>query len=207
MRLTLIRHGQTAWNVAGRAQGHTDIGLDPTGLDQVATLGDVFSGRRIDLLLSSDLLRCRETVAPIETAAGVSATFTERLRERKFGEWEGSSYGTVAPRIEEIARATGVNVTEVRPPQGESFQDVWLRLTSVVKELTEAEGQVVVVSHGGALAVLIAILAEGTVATSRAFRLGNASVTEFERRADGSFFLERYNDTSHLGRSHVGSPV
>jgi len=32
-------------------------------------------------------------------------------------------------------------------------------------------------------------------------------VTEFERRADGSFFLERYNDTSHLGRSHVGSPV
>jgi broad specificity phosphatase PhoE len=96
MRLTLIRHGQTAWNVAGRAQGHTDIGLDPTGLEQVATLGDVFTGRRIDLLLSSDLLRCRETVAPIETAAGVSATFTERLRERKFGEWEGSSYGTVA---------------------------------------------------------------------------------------------------------------
>jgi broad specificity phosphatase PhoE len=207
MRLVLIRHGQTAWNVAGRAQGHTDIGLDPTGLAQVSTFAELFSGVRVSEILSSDLLRCRETVAPIALATGMDVQFTERLRERKFGDWEGSPYMSVAPRMAEIAESLGQDLTEVRPPNGESFADVWTRLSLVVDELRQADGTVVVVSHGGALAVLLAILGGGSVATSRMFRLANASICELERRDDGTFYLERYNDTTHLTRSHVGSPV
>jgi len=207
MRLVLIRHGQTAWNVDGRAQGHTDIGLDPTGQRQVATLADVFAGTRVDAIWSSDLQRCRETVAPIWEVTGVEVHFTPQLRERKFGDWEGSPYHTVAPRMAEIADRLSQDLTEVRPPNGESFADVWLRLSRIVEALQSESGTVIVVSHGGALAVLLALLGEGNVATSRMFRLANASITELERRADGTYFLERYNETQHLTRSHVGSPV
>ena len=56
----------------------------------------------------------------------------------------------------------------------------------------------VVVSHGGASALLLAQIVQGTIDVSRAFRFANAGVTELNRRDDGTFYIVRYNDTTHL---------
>lgn len=190
LRLSLIRHGQTAWNVEGRAQGHCDIPLDETGRDQVCRLGVAYGGL-FDRVFSSDLRRAAETA---QVLACHDTTLDPALRERSFGEWEGLPFRDFYAQMP----ADRSQEFHFRPPGGESFQDVWERLQDWTCQLTQAEGRVAVVSHGGTCALLMAILLRGTPETSRSFRLGNTAVTEFERRSDGRFTLLRYNCTRHL---------
>ncbi|HEY0867594.1 MAG TPA: histidine phosphatase family protein [Fimbriimonas sp.] len=198
MRLFLVRHGQTEWNVAGRAQGHTDIPLDAVGVEQARRLGRAFEGASLDRLLSSDLLRCRQTVEPVSRATGSAVEESPDLRERSFGEWEGLDFRDVAERIAESALEQGISRQAVRPPGGESFRDVWNRLDRVLTEIHHQDGTMMVATHGGTASILLARLVLGSLDTSRSFRFANTAVCELERRADGLYNLVRYNDASHL---------
>jgi len=198
MRLYLVRHGQTSWNLAGRAQGQTDIALDSTGLEQAEALGRAFAGVEVSRILSSDLSRAAQTAEPISRVSGVAIEARLDLRERSFGEYEGLDFRDFSARVLEQALERGVNPKEIRPPAGESFGDVWQRLETVSAELREIEGPTVVVTHGGTCAVLLARLLNATLATSFSFRFGNTAVTELELRPDGVFSLMRYDDARHL---------
>ncbi len=203
MRLLLVRHGQTSWNDSGRAQGHTDILLDPTGLEQARLIGDSFSSGIVNRVLSSDLNRSLETARCIALASGIELEIRQDLRERCFGEWEGLPFSEVSKNLYERAQGLGTSQQEVRPPAGESFLDVWSRLDAVHDELRDSNDDIAIVSHGGALSLLLAKLLRGTLDTSRAFRFGNTGITELERRNDGLFLISRYNDTSHLASARV----
>jgi 2,3-bisphosphoglycerate-dependent phosphoglycerate mutase len=198
MRLYLVRHAQTAWNLENRAQGHMDIPLDPTGEAQARSLGQAFKDVPVGRILSSDLTRCRQTAAPIAEATGTSVTLRPDLRERAFGEWEGHGFDDVGRRMLDVALEQGVSRQLVRPPGGESFADVWERLERVAEELFDTAEPTVVVTHGGAAALLLARLIRGSLDTSRAFRFANTSVTELQLRPEGLFHMIRYNDIAHL---------
>lgn len=198
MRLYLVRHGQTAWNVAGRAQGHTDIPLDPTGLDQAQRLGESFEGLKIDAIWSSDLTRSVQTAEPIAKTAGLPIEKLTDLRERGFGEWEGSNFVEVTRRMADRAEELGVTQQQVRPPGGESYADVWNRLNQVYHRIQDADGSLVIVTHGGSASLLLARLVQGSLDTSRSFRFANTGYSELHRRADGLYNLVRYNVTEHL---------
>jgi broad specificity phosphatase PhoE len=198
MRLLLVRHGQTSWNILGRAQGHTDIDLDPTGLEQAERLAQAYKKARIDRILSSDLQRCLQTVGPLSAATGIPIEARQDLRERGFGEWEGLDFTVVAERIADAALEKEISRQAVRPPGGESFHDVWNRLDRVMSEIHNEDGTMLVATHGGTASILMARLMLGSVDTSRSFRFANTGVCEFRRRADGLYNLERYNDSSHL---------
>ncbi len=198
MRLYIVRHGQTSWNLSGRAQGHTDIPLDPTGLLQAEALGRSFAGVHIDRVLSSDLLRAVGTAEPIACVTGASLELRTDLRERSFGSWEGETFLTVGAELIERACALGVSPQEVRPPGGESYADVWARVDPVVAEIESADCAMVVASHGGACALLTAKLIRGTLDTARSLHYSNTGVTQMTRRPDGTWRLDYYDDTSHL---------
>ena len=76
--------------------------------------------------------------------------------------------------------------------------DVWNRLEGVENELRAEKRNVLVVSHGGALAQLLTRLIRGTTETARAFRFDNCSVTVLLHRPDGSLWLDKMNDSRHL---------
>lgn len=198
MRLYLVRHGQTAWNADQRAQGHSDIPLDETGMAQAESLRSRFEGRRIELVLSSDLKRAQQTAAPIVDATGAEFELVPELRERGFGLWEGQPFPEIASRWPDLEAQQGIDRLHIRPPGGESFADVWDRLNSVAQRLQSETRNTVVVSHGGACALLLAQLVHGQLETSRAFRFRNCSVTKLERRPEGQFLIETYNETAHL---------
>lgn len=207
MRLYLVRHGQTAWNELGRAQGHTDIPLDAIGLSQAEAVGESFREIPLDRIFASDLARARQTAEAISRVTQVPLEIRRDIRERSFGDWEGSDFSQVAAKSIEHSLIHGTDALNVRPPNGESFADVWDRVNPLVDELADAEGRIAVVSHGGTCRVLLAHLTRGTLESSRSFTFGNTSVTELERRADGCFVIVRYNDVSHLKleRPLVGS--
>jgi len=199
MRLYLVRHGQTAWNAEERAQGHSDIPLDHEGLRQADSLGQAFQDRRIGLVLCSDLQRAQQTAQPIVDATGATFETTALLRERGFGDWEGELFGDIANRWSALEAKQKKDRLELRPPNGESFADVWERIQPITDRLLAAEEEhIVVVSHGGTCSLLMAQLIRGNLHTSRSFRFFNTGVTTLDRRPEGLFMISRYNDTSHL---------
>lgn len=197
MRVFLVRHGQTRWNVEGRAQGHTDTPLDTDGERQVATLETAFAGQAADAILCSDLARARQTAEPIRRATGLDVAYDPRLRERGFGAWEGREFAEIRALAAEAQGKAG-SLFDVRPPGGESMRDLWERVAPVAHELFASDRTTLVVSHGMATAMLLAHLVRGNLETSRSFRFRNASITELRRRPEGAFTIERYDDDRHV---------
>ncbi|MCW5940575.1 MAG: histidine phosphatase family protein [Fimbriimonadaceae bacterium] len=207
MRLTLVRHGQTAWNTAGLAQGHTDIELDPDGLRQARLLAERLVRSPIETVLSSDLTRCRQTLAPFLDRRELPVEFSAGLRERSFGQMEGTDYAELHVWMHSEAARLGCPLRMVRPPDGESVRDVWERLSAFEIALRQTPKDTLVLSHGGSLAQLLAQLLRGSEETPRAFRFGNCSVTTLIRRGDGTFLLESFNDSRHLETVHEDPPL
>lgn len=167
MRLFLLRHGQTDWNVAHRLQGSTDIPLNRTGLkqaeDEAARL--VANGVTFDTVYSSPLSRAKKT-AQIVAGIGESALICDdRIGEMSFGEQEGRAYtfdphdkANVEP--DENLRNFAFHPALYRCPQGaESYEDVIARTGAFLRDLyarhADSDDRVLVVSHGAALHALL----------------------------------------------------
>jgi broad specificity phosphatase PhoE len=204
MRLYLVRHGQTSWNNEGRVQGHCDLELDETGQRQAGEVALALKGLPVERLLTSDLCRCSQTAAAIARALGLEPEVRPALRERHFGALEGTHYEIVRATIETAARERGGDPFDERPESGESLRDVWDRVAPVVEELQAESRPTVVVSHGGAIGLMLARLIGAEPVVARAFRFANASLTELSRRGDGSWAIDRLNDKSHLEVAREG---
>ena len=86
---TLVRHGQTDWNVSRRYQGQQDIPLNAEGLQQAHTLALMMKEEVFNAIYSSDLQRAMQTALILQEGRGVTLIADARLREITFGEWEG----------------------------------------------------------------------------------------------------------------------
>src|ERR1700677_1799917 len=95
-RILLVPHGQTPWNEEGRFQGHTDVGMNPRGFEQARRLAEGLRGEKIGAILASDLRRAVETATPVSLMHSLPLRTDARLRELRFGEWEGLTADEVA---------------------------------------------------------------------------------------------------------------
>jgi broad specificity phosphatase PhoE len=195
LRIVLLRHGQTAWNQEGKNQGSEDIELDAIGRIQSEQTATRLSGRTWNAAFTSPLRRARETAEIVLRGQSVLLREDDRLRERSYGAWEGKTAEEIGPPYEEYRRDRVL----YRPPGGETGLEVFMRAAAFLHDLLEeCTGDVLVVSHGGTTAALIAVLLHGTPATAATLRLANCSITEIHITADRRRVLGVYNDTSHL---------
>jgi len=201
MRLYIIRHGQTAWNAEGRAQGHTDTPLDETGRHQATLLAESLAELSISRIISSDLLRSSETAQILGQRIGLPVSVDSRLRESCIGEFEGLPYTEYRAEIARLALASSQPWHGVCVGGGESGAEVWQRVTGAMENLLPTfEADTAIVAHGGSCSMIASWLIGGTVDTSRSLRFGNTAVAEFQRTPAGHWIIVRYNDTSHLDR-------
>ena len=170
-RLWLVRHGQSQGNVArdkAHAAGHSVIDLDVRDVDvPLSELGERQAGaagkwfarlppdERPEVILSSPYLRARQTATAICDAGALAgekakSVIDERLREREFGVFDGLTTRGIREKYpEEAAHRTKMGKFYHRPPGGESWADVILRLRSVLNtiNLLYADRRVVIVCH------------------------------------------------------------
>ncbi len=157
-----VRHGETAWNAEGRYQGSRDIPLNDRGRGQAALNGKLLksliarSGRTpTDLSwYVSPLGRTRETMDRVRSQVGEplpDITIDPRLIEISFGIYEGHLHTELAAGEMAIAGERDASFWHFRPPEGESYDDVAVRVRDFGASLT---GPSVIVSHGGILRVL-----------------------------------------------------
>src|SRR5450830_661951 len=100
-RLIVIRHGETAWNVDTRIQGHQDIALNTTGLKQADQVASALRDETVDAIYASDLQRAWQTARAIAQATGAPLSAEQGLRERHFGSFEGQTYAELETRFPE----------------------------------------------------------------------------------------------------------
>ncbi|GGD29583.1 histidine phosphatase family protein [Nocardioides daphniae] len=154
-RLLLLRHGQTAWNLEHRIQGHTDVPLDDTGVVQAEKVAPVIAAMGPSLLRSSDLSRARVTAEKVAEAAGLEVEVDPRLREFDLGERAGLTHGEYAETNADEFAAFRTGRYDV-VPGGESRAQLEARFVPALDEAVAllSPGQLgVVVAHGAALKV------------------------------------------------------
>jgi uncharacterized phosphatase len=99
MLLALVRHGQTDWNLAALMQGRTDIPLNATGREQAGLAASVLAAEPWDVVVSSPLVRARETAQVIATTLDVPLGGSyDELVEQDFGAAEGTPVSELAVR-------------------------------------------------------------------------------------------------------------
>jgi probable phosphoglycerate mutase len=166
--LWLVRHGESTWNTAGLCQGHNDEAqLTERGLCQAAEAAAQFGYRPVRAIYASDLRRAQQTAAAFSAVLGLPVHHDSRLRERCLGVLEGTSHTTISPA--DLGHGNGrLFDADTRPDAGESVRDLYARAatfcddltTGIVKGcdtlpgLTERDGDVLVIAHGGSVRVL-----------------------------------------------------
>jgi len=153
-RLVLVRHGRTAWNDSGRAQGHADVELDPVGHAQAEAAAPVLAALQPSVLLTSDLARARQTCGYVERATGLAAKVDERLREYDVGNRQGMTSQEFRDAFPEAFDCWVRGVEDVLVPGAESTADVLARMVPALRECLGSldDGETaVVVTHGACL--------------------------------------------------------
>lgn len=193
-RLVLVRHGETAHNVSGVAQGWNDSPLSGRGERQVAQLAERLAQSGADAIYSSPLGRALVTAAAIARTTGLPVTTIDELREMSYGTWEGRSFLEVR-RDDAAAYHRWIEDPDAPCPDGESHNDVRKRLEVGLAKIRGARNPIVV-SHGTAIRIAVTVLLQLPVSAARQFAQDNASLNVFVLRAD-RFVLKVWNDTAH----------
>jgi broad specificity phosphatase PhoE len=182
-----IRHGETAWNAAGRFQGSQDIPLNDLGRTQAVAAGDILA----DLLardkreasslpfVASPLGRARSTMELMRGTMSLppdNYAIDDRLREIGYGQWEGLTL----PEMQRHDAATFASRDKdkwgVAAPSGESYASVTLRMRAWFESLLT---DTVAVAHGGTMRALMVALGIATPLQAAETPIGQGVVYVF----------------------------
>lgn len=208
VKIILVRHGQTVWNLAGKFQGQTDVALTEDGQKQAGLLAEHFPLDRVDEIYCSDLKRAHDTAKAIGDKFGVEVVPCEELREINFGEWESLTYKEISAKWPETMGDFWKNPAKLTIPSGESFTQVQERAMKKINEIIEAnvkkggERFVVLVAHGGInRSILTAFLG---MPINNVWRISqyNTAVNSI-RIDDGMINVEYVNNTEHLKNADI----
>ena len=199
-RILAIRHGETAWNVDTRIQGHLDIPLNDTGRWQAQRVARALATRdTIHAVYSSDLQRAHDTARAIATATGSPLATHTGLRERGFGIFEGKTYVEIEQTWPEESEHWRKRTPHWAPAGGESLLQVRERITHTLRELAARHPgqQIVLVAHGGVMDQLYRAATGQDLQAPRTWQLGNTAVNRLLWTPEG-LSLVGWADTSHL---------
>ena len=200
-RILAIRHGETAWNVDTRLQGHLDIPLNEVGLRQAQHLARELAGRdAIDAIYASELSRARDTAQAIAQAVGHTVTTHAGLRERHFGAFQGRTFAEIETELPDHAWHWRKRTPEWVPPGGgESLLMLNERIVRTVNELAARHcgQQMVLVAHGGVMDILYRAATRLELQAPRTWQLTNTAVNRLLWTPQG-LSLVGWGDTTHL---------
>jgi len=186
MKICLIRHGETDWNVIGRLQGREDIPLNANGLLQAEQCGLALKNQKWDAVITSPLKRAKQTADIIAGVLDIAEVVVdEDLVERDYGK-----AGGLLPEERKVLFPDG---------KYEGYEPCELlreRMKRAVKRGTGrfTPGNVIMVSHGGAINRLLADVSDGEIGKGKT-RLKNACINMFTVQ-DERLELVYYNKTA-----------
>ena len=201
-RILAIRHGETAWNVDTRIQGHLDIPLNEVGHWQAGRVAQELMEDTVHAIYTSDLLRAHDTARAIAGTTGAPLQTVTGLRERCFGVFQGKTFKEIEAELPEQARLWRLRDPSFAPEGGESLTALRERIAGVVHTLAAQHlgQQIVLVAHGGVMDVLYRLATRQDIQAPRTWELGNTAINRLLWTPDG-LSLVGWADTRHLDQS------
>lgn len=202
----LVRHGQTATNADNRYTGPEEP-LSAVGTRQAESLAERFKGEKVDRIISSPYLRAKQTAGAIESALGLSSSYSDLFKEAEgpselFGKL-GTDPG--AMQLKALLKDHWGDASW-RHSDEENFFDLSLRVRQALSYLeSQPEEHILVVTHANFLRMLLFVVLlgdlltpEATVDMRKSSIVSNTGVTVLGLNEWGKWKLVRWNDTVHL---------
>ncbi|MCP9959182.1 bifunctional RNase H/acid phosphatase [Streptomyces sudanensis] len=198
----LLRHGETALTPEKRfsGSGGGDPELSPAGRRQAEAAAAALAARgTVQEVVSSPLLRCRQTALTVAGRLGLDVRIDDGLRETDFGAWEGLTFAEVRERYPDELDAWLAS-PKAAPPGGESFAAVSRRVAAARDRLTErhAGRTVLLVTHVTPIKTLVRLALGAPPEALFRMELSAASLSAVAYYRDGNASVRLLNDTSHL---------
>ena len=199
--LVLVRHGETAWNAAGRIQGHTDVALNGLGVAQAEALGRRLAREGFDAVYSSDLVRAFHTARPAVPDPDRTIIKDRRLRERHLGVLQGLTGEEAMAGQPAAWKAFKSRDSDLELAGGESLGEFSRRIVDFIEDVLDrhAGSRILLVTHGGVLDAAYRHATGMPLSALRTFPIYNASVNVITHDS-GRWKIEAWGDVSHLPR-------
>lgn len=196
MKILLIRHGETDWNLEGRFQGREDIPLNATGIRQAELCGKVLKDESFRAVITSPLSRAKMTAEIIAEQVSVSDIIVEEdFIERDFRKLSG-----LTPKEREAFYASG------ELDDKEPFDKLCERMMNSIKKYAVCyyNENIIIVSHGASINAVLSVLSNAYTGTGK-IRLKNTCINIIDYDG-GKLHLGEYNLTAdeyeNLKRNH-----
>ena len=168
MKIFLIRHGQTDWNLQKRFQGREDIPLNETGIQQAIDCAEALKNEKIKTLITSPLLRAKKTAEIIAKHIGIDQIIEEEgIIERDLGKLSG-----LTKEQREAFYASG------EPEDKEDWNELCTRMLSSIHKYAKLNHHnIAMVSHGASINCVLSVISEGMTGTGKIL-LKNVCINE-----------------------------
>lgn len=180
----VVRHGETEWSRTGRHTGRTDVPLTASGEREAARLRQRLGNRPFSLVLTSPLLRARETCRL--ASYGDAARQTDDLLEWDYGAYEGRTADEIREEV------PGWLIWTDGVPEGETAEQVGARARRSIDQALQAPGDVAIFAHGHVLRILAACWVGLPPREGRLFALDTASIGILSQE-DGARVIRAWN--------------
>ena len=201
MKIILIRHGETTWNIEGRYQGQEDTPLSERGLKQGHLLAEGLRHIHIDACISSPLQRSYQTCKFCADLHNLPVATDERLTEINHGSWEGVLAGDIAKRYPKEFALWHTQPGKVQMPDGgENLEAVRKRARTAFDEyVAKYEGKTILVAaHDAVNKAIICDLLGLDMSHFWQIKQDNTCINVLEYN-EGTWRVVLLNSTNHLG--------
>lgn len=186
MKIFLIRHGETDWNLQGRFQGREDIALNEKGILQAKLCGIALKGETFKAVITSPLGRAKRTAEIVAENIEVQNILIDKdLTERDFSKVSG-----MTPAEREVFYHSG------QKDDKEPWEDLRNRMMFCIKKYADMfyDENIIMVSHGASINSVLSVLSGGEVGTRKTI-LKNACINIITYEG-GNMGIERFNITA-----------
>lgn len=177
MKIFVIRHRQTEWNVLKKMQGFADIPLNERGLEQANESKINLIDKTYDIVFCSPLIRAKQTATIVNEDKNIDIIYDKRLRERNYGEFEGTNKSSF-----NYNDFWAYN-KNIKYAKAENVQDFFKRIYNFLDELKlkYQDKNVLIICHAGVLKA-IECYANGMMSDDEIglYLPDNASVQEYD---------------------------
>ncbi len=199
MRLIMVRHGETDWNVEHRVQGQADIPLNESGRRQAELAALALHHESVEAIYSSPLQRTLATAGAINRFHGLPIQTLAGLKELNTGELSGLLASDIALKYPDFYQIWTTDAAHARMPSGESLPELQKRAWDSIQGIVNHDGhhKVVVVSHFFVIASLSCRALDLSLSEFRRFAIRVGSISTIDFSADKTELVS-INDTAHL---------
>jgi len=199
-RIFLVRHGETAWNLEGRMQGHLDVPLTEIGIQQAKLAAKELMGISFGGFYCSDLQRAFQTAEEIAQQINQPPQALFELRERNLGVLQGFTRHEATEKYPNVIDAY-LNDPDFVIPNGESSRAFMQRCMDTINKLAKhhLNQNILIVTHGGFVGNVLKYVLEIPIIAPRRFKVLNTSINTFLYHETG-WTLESWGTLQHIAR-------